>query len=153
MDSSRREFLGTAALGAGGLVMLTSAATADAVKPDVGNPGPDLARAGSESPRPSTQAESPRPIFFARHPLVHGLVEKGGEPLCLRRLKKTMPPRGLNRIYPCNGIASPSVGIERITAKQRRRIAARGLADFQLGDGGGRSRVVRRHGPAGRYGR
>jgi oxalate decarboxylase len=39
MDSSRREFLGTAALGAGGLVMLTSAAVADAVKPDAGNPG------------------------------------------------------------------------------------------------------------------
>jgi oxalate decarboxylase len=39
MDSSRREFLGTAALGAGGLVMLTSAASADAVKPDASNPG------------------------------------------------------------------------------------------------------------------
>jgi oxalate decarboxylase len=39
MDSSRREFLGTAALGAGGLVMLTSAAPADAVKPDASNPG------------------------------------------------------------------------------------------------------------------
>jgi oxalate decarboxylase len=39
MDSSRRDFLGTAALGAGGLVMLTSAAAADAVKPDAGNPG------------------------------------------------------------------------------------------------------------------
>ena len=38
MDSSRREFLGTAALGAG-LVMLTSAASADAVKPDASNPG------------------------------------------------------------------------------------------------------------------
>ena len=38
MDS-RRNFLGTAALGAGGLAMLTSAASADAVKPDASNPG------------------------------------------------------------------------------------------------------------------
>src|ERR1700761_1972344 len=40
-ESSRRAFLGTtAALGAGGLAGLTSAASAqDAVKPDTGNPG------------------------------------------------------------------------------------------------------------------
>jgi oxalate decarboxylase len=39
MDSNRREFLATAALSAGSLAMLTSAASADAVKPDAGNPG------------------------------------------------------------------------------------------------------------------
>ena len=39
MESSRRTFLGTAALGAGGLVMLTGSTSADAVKQDAGNPG------------------------------------------------------------------------------------------------------------------
>ena len=39
MDSNRRDFLATAALSAGSLALLTNASSADATKPDAGNPG------------------------------------------------------------------------------------------------------------------
>jgi oxalate decarboxylase len=39
LDKSRRDFFGTAALGAGGLAMLATATSANAEKPDAGKPG------------------------------------------------------------------------------------------------------------------
>ena len=64
-----------------------------------------LSRTGGTCDVPQSRARSPwnaaqppasgipSPDFFARHPLRPiGYVEKGGAPLCLWRLKKTMPP-------------------------------------------------------------
>jgi oxalate decarboxylase len=60
LESSRRAFLGTtAALGAGGLAGLTSAASAqDAVKPDAGNPG------GGGFGRQVSQLPPGRPVAY-----------------------------------------------------------------------------------------